>query len=227
MPKEDYIKAFFEEWGKDVERAEKLLKETEYYLEAILILSCHVGGLGAMRYPALKDNEAYKKIVLDYSGKANFYKQIDLLFFLQWSRSLYKDHGNYTTLKDYAQLAQAIVAKFGDEDAVKAGTRYVDSNDFVAAINENTFLGFDHKNLEAHLPLFSNCEMLYRYVRCQAVHSVDFPFVNKVHSYGEKEEIKYEDNHAITGQVLLETVTGILENLSKDCVTNKKWPFEL
>ena len=80
MGKTDYIGAYFEQWKGDLSRAEDLLKQPTYYLEAILILSCHIGGLASLRFPMLRDNEAYKKVVLEYSGMADFYNQIDLLF---------------------------------------------------------------------------------------------------------------------------------------------------
>jgi len=39
--------------------------------------------------------------------------------------------------------------------------------------------------------------------------------------------IRYDDNHAITGKILYETVNTILENLEQECVKAGKWPWDL
>ena len=68
-------------------------------------------------------------------------------------------------------------------------------------------------------------ELLYRYVRCQAVHALHFNFVTRVH--GADDGIRYDDNHAITGKVLYERASGILNNLRWECVKENKWSWEL
>jgi len=85
--------------------------------------------------------------------------------------------------------------------------------------------GFDEKNFREKLPLFSLTELLYRYLRCDAVHNADFPFINE--SRDVKGNISYKNNHVITGQVLLETVQNVLKNLSKECLEKDKWPHQL
>ncbi len=219
------IRDYFEGWQADLARAESLLIETKYYLEAILVLSCHIGALGALRYPDEQDNKAYKAVVREYSGRQDFYDQVDLLFFLQWPHSEFGSNGEYLKLKNYGDIAKIISATYGEEDQVRSRTRYVSQQNFVASVDQAPFQGFDRENLLQHLPLFSLCEMLYRYLRCRAVHSVRFPFVTTVHAVDGS--IRYEDNHAITGSVLLETVENILGNLSKECVEKSQWPWEL
>ena len=219
------IRDYFEGWQEDLARAKLLLDDRTYYCEGILVLSCHIGALGSLRYPTEKDNKAYKTVVRDYSGRQDFYDQIDLLFFLQWPRSDLRTHGDYLKLKNHVEISQIIVANYGSEDQIKNGSRYVQLNDFIASVDRKPFQGFDRENLHQHLPLFSLCEMLYRYLRCRAVHSVRFPFVNRVtRSDGS---VRYEDHHAITGPVLFETTENILENLSRECIEKSQWPWEL
>ena len=62
-------------------------------------------------------------------------------------------------------------------------------------------------------------------MRCQAVHSNQFPFVNIVHVLGNR--IRYENNHAITGVILTETASNILNTLKDECIQEEKWPWEL
>ncbi len=197
----------------------------KYYLEAILVLSCYVGALGSLRYPGEYDNKAYKTVVREYSGMRDFYEQIDLLFFLQWPRSDFRTHGDYRELKNHTDVSKIIIATYGEEDQIKSGTRYISQQDFVASVDRAPFEDFDQENLLQNIHLFSLCEMLYRYVRCSAVHSVRFPFVTTVHVVDGSTH--YKDNHAITGSVLLETTENILRNLSEECMERSQWPWEL
>jgi hypothetical protein len=178
-----------------------------------------------MRYPTLRDGEAYVKVVLEYSGKREFYEQVDLLFFLQWPKSKLKDHGNYKELKNYAEIATALVKVYGTSDDVKAKTRYVSKADVVRHATEAKITGFDEQNLRDKLPLFCLHELLYRYLRCDAVHSADFPFINEC--IDPDGNVEYEEHHAITAEVLLETTNGIIANLRKECLKTGKWPHQL
>lgn len=223
--KADVIRDYFEGWQEDLARAKSLLGDPKYYREAILVLSCYVGALGSLRYPGEQDNKAYKTVVREYSGKRDFFEQIDLLFFLKWPRSEFRAHGDYLKLKNHSDIARMISATYGEEDQIKNGTRYVSRQDFIASLGQVPFEGFDQENLLQSLHLFSLCEMLYRYVRCSAVHSVRFPFVATIHVVDGS--IRYEDNHAITGSVLLETTENILRSLSKECIAKSHWPWEL
>jgi hypothetical protein len=221
----DVIRDYFEGWQEDLARAKSLLDDQKYYLEAILVLSCYVGALGSLRYPGECDNTAYKTVVREYSGRRDFYEQIDLLFFLQWPRSAFRTYREYHKLKNHAEISKIIVATYGEEEQIKSGTRYISQQDFVASVDLTPFQGFDRENLVQHLPLFSLCEMIYRYLRCRAVHSVRFPFVTRIHTVDGS--IRYEDNHAITGSVLLETTENILTNLSSQCIEKSQWPWEM
>jgi hypothetical protein len=222
----DVIRDYFEGWQEDLARAKALLGDPKYYREAILVLSCYIGALGSLRYPGDQDNKAYKTVVREYSDRRDFYEQIDLLFFLQWPRSDFQAHGDYLRLKNHADVSKIIVATYGEEDHIKNGTRYVSQQDFMASVDRVPFQGFDRANLQQHLPLFSLYEMLYRYLRCRAVHSVRFPFITTVHGV-DGSIIRYEDNHAITGAVLLESMENILRSLSEECIEKSKWPWEL
>jgi len=223
--KADIVEAYFARWQNDLDRAKDLLADHKYYLEAWLVLSCYIGAFASLRFPTLRDTEAYKGVILQHSGMKDFYEQIDLLFFLQWPRSEFSTHGDFLKLKNHADLVKRIEAAFGDENTIRNHQRYVRQSEFLAALSENSFPGFDCGNLQEYLPLFSNVELLYRYVRCHAVHAVRFPFVTRVHLAGGG--TRYEDNHAITGNVLYKTVLGVLNSLKSECISQDKWPWEL
>lgn len=220
------IKAYFERWQEDLARVKRLMADSKYYLEAILVLSCYIGALGSLRYPGEKeDNKTYKRIVREYFGKKDFYGQIDLLFFIQWPRSQFQSHRDYLKLKNHEEISKAIVEAYGVEVQIKNGIRYISQQDFLTCVEQRPFPGFDRSNLREHLPRFSLCEMLYRYLRCPAVHNLRFPFIDKPRQVGGG--VRYEDNHAITGDVLLETTENILANMRFECLKKVKWPGEL
>jgi hypothetical protein len=112
---------------------------------------------------------------------------------------------------------------FGDENTITNQQRYVSQSEFLAAVSQISFPGFDYGNLQEYLPLFSNVE--YRYVRCHAVHAARFPFVTRVHVVGGG--TRYEDNHAITGSVLYKTAVGVVNRLTAQCISEDKWPWDL
>lgn len=223
--KADEIRDYFEGWQENLVRAKSLLSDPNYFLEAILVLSCYIGALGSLRYPNGQDNKSYKTVVREYSGRRDFYEQIDLLFFLQWPRSEFCEHGDYHNLKSHREIARIIAAAYGDEDQIKNGTRYISPHDFMASVDQVPFEGFDRENLVRHLSFFSLCEMLYRYLRCRAVHNVRFPFVDRITHVDRS--VRYRENHAITGAVLLKTTENILGNLSEECIEKSLWPWEL
>lgn len=221
------IKAYFEGWQEDLARVKMLMADSKYCLEAILVLSCYIGALGSLRYPDEKeDNKAYKRVVHEYSGRKVFYEQVDLLFFFQWPRSQFRSVKGYLELKNHEEISRVIRDAYGDEVQIKNGTRYISQQNFLACVELNPFQSFDRDNLREHLPRFSLCEMLYRYLRCRAVHDVRFPFVTKVHQVGDG-GTRYEDNHAITRAVLVETTENILTNMRLECLEKAKWPWEL
>ena len=223
--KADVMLDYFTRWGDDLDRAKSLLEDPKYCLEGWLVLSCHIGALASLRFPTLRDNERYKLVVLEYSTMRPFYEEIDLLFFLQWPKSDFSTHGDYLKLKSHTKLATQIEAAFGDEHQIRTQKRYVSPVDFMAAVGPSPFPGFDGVNLQQYLPLFSNVELLYRFVRCLAVHSLRFPFVTRVHLANDG--VRYDDNHAITRIVLYQTVANIVNNLRSECVGKSKWPWEL
>ncbi|MBK9998822.1 MAG: hypothetical protein IPO99_17225 [Nitrospira sp.] len=223
--KADEIRDYFDGWQENLARVKSLMEVPEYYREAWLVLCCYVGAFGSLRYPGLRDNEKYKKAVREYSGMTDFYDQIDLFFFMQWPRSEFRDEDRYKRLKNYKEISNAIVAKYGEPDQIRVKVRYVPPNEFVACIEQAPFPGYDRQNLLDHIHLFSLCEMLYHYARCPAVHNVRFPFVTRITRVDRS--VRYEDNHAITGDRLLETAQNILSNLSKECIEKTRWPWEL
>ena len=82
------MKPYFKEWNDSLRRAKLLLEKEDYYLEAVLILSCYIGAFSSLRYPTIDyESERYKKVVQDYSGLRDLYEEIDLLFFYNWPTS--------------------------------------------------------------------------------------------------------------------------------------------
>ena len=219
------IDEYFKRWGKDINKASELFTNNHYYLEGLLILSCYIGAFAAIRYRTLLDGEAYVKIVLEYSGKRAFFEQIDLLFFYQWPHSKLRSNGNYKGLTQHSEILEALKHVYGSEEDIKAKLRYVSPKDFISQIKTAAFPGFDESNLREKLPLFSLAELLYRYLRCDAVHNAEFPFINEIADINGN--IRYEPNHAITGTVLLETTRAVQEALWKECQNKAKWPCEL
>lgn len=141
------IQKHFDDWKQDLLRVKKLLNQNEYYLEAILILSCYIGALTSWRYTNEKDGDAYKKIVLNYSGrnKISIYKKIDLLFFYQWPKSNFKDHGSYKELKSYREIKNILLSVFGDENKIRDNNRFVAQKTIMGHILSNPFKGLDRK----------------------------------------------------------------------------------
>ena len=220
-----FIDAYFEQWNKDVLKSAELLTSSRFYLESILVLSCYIGAFASMRFPSLKDGEAYVKVVLEYSGKRDFFEQIDLLFLYQLSRSKLRDNGNFKSLKNHTEIVEALTKVYGTEEDIKKETRYVSPADVTAFLLAAAIPCFDNHNFQEKLPLFSLAELFYRYLRCDAVHNADFPFVNIGRDIDGN--TTYEHNHIITGQVLFETTQDVRKQLWEECRAKEKWPYEL
>jgi hypothetical protein len=118
--KREFIDAYFERWRTDLAKAKELLDTQHFHLEGWLVLSCHIGAFAAMRFPDSRDGEAYVQLVLEYSGRRQFYEQIDLLFLYQWPRSKLCNHGTCKALKQHAEIVAALVAIYGSEHELKA-----------------------------------------------------------------------------------------------------------
>lgn len=220
-----FIDEYFKQWEKNLDKANELIENQRYRLEGILVLSCYLGAFAALRFPTLRDGEAYVKIILEYSDNREFFEQIDLLFFYQWARSKLRDNGNYKALKQHGEIVEALKRFYGTEDDIKFRSRYVSPAKFIENVVAASIPGFDEQNLREKLPLFALAELLYRYVRCDAVHNYDFPLIDE--GRNGNGNVTYEDNHAITGKVLLETTRSVLKALWKECRAKDKWPFEM
>ncbi len=225
MSKKASIDEYFKRWESDLNKTGELLANQRYYLEGILVLSCYLGAFASMRFSALQDGEAYVKVVLEYSSKRDFYEQIDLLFLYQWPRSELRDNANYKSLKNHSEIVKALHGVYGSEDDVKLRVRYVSPAQVIDRVLASAISGFDERNFREKLPLFSLAELLYRIVRCGAVHNARFPFVNRAQDIDGN--ITYKPNHAITGQVLLETTQNVLKALWNECRAKAKWPNQL
>ena len=220
------IDEYFKSRDRDVKKASELLHSQRYHLEGILVLSCYLGAFASLRFPKInKDGERYVKVVLEYSGKRDFFEKIDLLFLYQWPRSTLCDNGNYTDLKNHAEIVEALYQIYGSEEDIKTRIRYVSQAEIIKHVLDAAIPGFDEKNFKKKLPLFSLGEILYRYLRCDAVHNVVFPLINE--SMDMDGNVTYKYNHAITGEVLLSTTVGVLNALREECLSKSKWPNEL
>lgn len=225
LDKTYFIKAYFDKWDRDVNRAAELLNSGRFLLEGILTLACYLGALAALRFPTLRDYEAYPKLVIEYSDARDFYAQIDLLLLYQWPRSKLRDHGHYKELKHYGEIVEAVKKRYGSEDHLKEKARYASQADVIGQVLAAKIPAFDEQNLRDKLPLFSLAQILYRYLRCDAVHDADFPLLNE--STDSNGNVRYKSNHVITAGVLLQTTRAVIRNLGAECLGKCKWPQEL
>jgi hypothetical protein len=168
--KVDFIDGYFDKWKRDIERAGTLLRDDRFVLEGYLVLVCYLGALASQRYPSLRDNEAYCKFTLEYSGKRSFYEQIDLLFLYQWPRSKFRTHGVYTSFNKYPDLVKAIEPKFGTESDLNETNRYVSLPE-IMSVAKSKIPHLTESDVKEKLKLFSLVQLLYRYGRCDAVHN--------------------------------------------------------
>ena len=222
------IKPYFKQWRQDLSKANKLLGTNEYHCEAILILSCYIGALAALRFPRRADRDAYQRTVIRYGGMTSLYEKVDLLFFYQWPRSAYRrsrapNARPYSRIKGYAQLKKSLVNHLGNEEAIYNAPelRYRSTG----TITKYAPLRMARSDVRKTLRLFSLSEILYRFVRCHAVHHRSFPLVHKVYIGSGK--TRYEDAHLLTGSKISETLKNIIDNLEKECLAKSKLPNEL
>jgi hypothetical protein len=221
--KREFIRAYFEERRRQLDRAGKLIRQNEYLFEGVLVLCCHIASYAVLRFPLLSklsDRKAFKEVVLKYSGKRALYEKIDLLFLYQWQRSHFRGEKAYKNFKNYPDVKKILVSRFGDESELQDQKRYAPKTAILRKALANPFLGLEKENLRRSLPLFSVGEQLYRYLRSFAVHNFRFPFLSRV---GDK----YVPNHIITPDVLFETAKSILNNLESECLAEGKFPEQL
>lgn len=224
----DFIMPYFDKWSSDIERAETLIKSEQYFTEGILTLSCYIGALARLRYPKkMKDWQSYKKIVAAYSGLFDIYENIDLLFFVQWPQSSLAKDSIYCKMNNHSALSSLFKAHFGDTQIIKeSADRYQKRKDLLRIITRSKPAWFDEANFTEYIELFSNNQILYQFLRCDAVHNNDFPLFNSSHNPGTQ-KMTYIDNHQITRDVFLNTVKNIVSNLKAECASAGKWPYEL
>ena len=166
-------------------------------------------------------------MIAEYSGLADIYENIDLLFFAQWPQSRFAQKSIYCKMNNHAELCSLFREHFGDNKIIKESKdRYQKRKDLVGIIRKSNFSSFDENNFVNYIELFSNNQILYQFLRCDAVHNNEFPLFNSAYN-PETKKIRYIDNHQITRTVLLETVKNIIGNLEAECVANGQWPFEL
>jgi len=225
----EMIAKFYEQWGQDVARAETLFNCDDYFFEGLLVLSCYIGALARLRYPQEDDDrKSYKIIVSEYSGQKSIFENIDLLFFYQWPRSTLANEKIYKRIKNHPDLVVLLQTEFGDEDGIRNNPtrRYQKRENLLSYIKSKNVNWFDESNFMEYIELFSNNQILYKFLRCEAVHNADFQLFNRSYQAAQKKHT-YKDNHQINRSVILETVKGIVENLKNECLSKTKWPWEL
>ncbi len=224
----DFIVPYFDKWRSDVKRAETLIESEEYFTEGILVLSCYIGALARLRYPSEeKDWQSYKMVVAEYSGLSDIYENIDLLFFAQWTASHFAKDNIYCKMNNHAELRSLFRDCFGDNQVIKESKdRYQKRANLIGVVRNANSSWFDESNFLKYVELFSNNQILYQLLRCDAVHTNEFPLFNTSYNQ-ETKKITYIDNHQITRYVLLETVKNIIGNLASECTAERKWPYEL
>lgn len=227
-PKLHFVKEYFSQLRSDISRAEALLESDEYLLEGLLVLACYIGAFARVRYPQEpKDWKSYKTIVWEYGGKKELYGQIDLLFFYQWPKSTMANESPYKCFKNHSDISAIFQEQFGNEEDIKNNAkRYQSREALTALIKELKPSWFDENNFSTKVELFSNNQILYKFLRCEAVHNADFPLLNRTWC-AEQGRITYEENHRITPRVVRETVRNIHSDMEKECLAQSKWPWEI
>jgi hypothetical protein len=222
----DFIADYFGKWEQDVQRAETLLASDHFFLEGLLVLSCYIGALGRLRYPnETNDRKSYKTVVSEYSGQREIYENIDLLFFYQWPASRLANDKMYGCLKNYPELASVFKDEFGT-DIKTDPQRYQTREELCRLVKSACVAWFDEANFEKYIELFSNNQILYQFVRCEAVHNSTFPLFNTVYHTDEK-KTTYEDNHQLNRHIILATAKNIIAQLKLECTEKARWPHEL
>lgn len=221
------LTCYFEELDNAQNRAIELYSNEKYHLEGVTILMCHIAAISSARYPNHRDWKAFKELVKNYSSLYNTYENIDLLFFYQWQDSIYSSDKEYNKLEKYEEILQVFVENYGDEENVKdSDNRYQKRENLLKTLTAAGISDFDEDNFTKFIELFSNNQIFYSYARCEAVHNNDFPLINIGYTFPDMQRV-YTHNHQITGDVIVETLTNIIANLEKECLSKEKWPQEL
>lgn len=144
----EMIKAFFDEiWADKIKVAEELNKSDKYKTEGLIILCCYIGAISYERYvmsnPKTTDRDAYKNILLKYSG-LDSYQKFDLLFFYKWPRSEYNNHNSYNYFRknnyeNYRKIKQIIEKKFGPKEKINSGNRFIAKKEILDVIDAATY----------------------------------------------------------------------------------------
>jgi hypothetical protein len=224
----DYLNALFDQWEKDVDRAETLLRSEKYFFEGLIVLSCYIGALARQRYPQISEDwKSYKKIISEYSDLNDIFENIDLLFFYQWPVSKLSNDKEFKKLKSYDLLLAVFKNEFGDEQKIKGSTiRYQKREKLIKMIKSKNVFWFDEGNFTKYIEMFSNNQILYTFVRCEAVHNIDSSLFNRSYQ-NQTEHDTYEDKHQVNREVVLNAVKNILKNIRQECLKDLKWPWQL
>lgn len=218
---------YFEELENAQARAAELYANDRYHLEGITILMCHIAAISATRYPDQDDRASFKDLVKNYSGYHDLFENIDLLLFYQWPNSKLVNDSVYKKLKNYGEILEIFKDKFGTEEQVKGSEiRYQKREELSDILNSSTTFTLDNENFIQYIELFSNNQIFYTYARCEAVHNNDFPLINIGYTFPDMRPT-YTPNHQITGDVINNSLLGIIADLKHECLANCKWPQEL
>lgn len=220
---QEMIIGFFDEiWAEKVKVAEELIQSNRYKTEGLIILCAYIGAISYERYvmsnPDTTDRDAYKNILLNYSG-IDLYQDFDLLFFYKWPASEYNNHKSYRyfwkdNYKNYRKIKKIIEKKFGPKKIINSGNRFITKKGIIDMVDTATINNIDIDEMKKKLELFSVSEIFYRYYRCAGVHKGDVL-------------IDLNPYLPITIDQMLQTIKNVLSNLKAECVSSGKWPWEL
>lgn len=225
--KRQYLDCYFEELKNAQLRAIELYSDSRYHLEGITILIVRIPAISRDRYPTLGDRDAFKELVKIYSGLYDIFENIDLLFFYQWRDSKYSNDKLYQKLDKYDEILQIFIKTYGNEEDINnSDKRFQKRENLLSTLNESGIADFDADNFTKYIELFSNNQIFYSYSRCEAVHHNDFPLINIGYTFPDMQRV-YTHNHQITGEVIIEALSGIIASLNKECLSKEKWPQEL
>lgn len=224
-----FISAFFDQVYGDILRAIELIDSSKqkFYTDGILLLCCHIASLAKMRYPNKNDRDGYIAIVLEYSGMGWFYEKVDLKLFYQLPNSILKEKVRNKPLNSsYKLISNATKKQYPEKDMDKPNIRYIHKDHLIKIISSLRIQGVYPENINEYISIFTLSDILYRFIRCYAVHNFDFPLLNRISVAGKDEEI-YEANHIIDHEIIIKTAKYIFYKLWSECIAKNKWAHEL
>ncbi len=223
------IEAYFEKWTKELEKTKKVLESNNLLPQWLILMCCYIDAFSKLRYPDKVNNEAFKSLVLEYSGEKEFYSQIDLHFLYMIDKSLWADNRLLNKLKNRITIKKVLEDNFEGMGDYYSKSRYQSSNDVLDAFRNSKAAGIDMLNIEKNIENYSLASFLYHVIRCSAVHENNFPGLNEYSQHLDDGNVinGHRPNDILTPEVIWDTLFNILTQLKNECLVKCKFPDRL